>query len=134
MFENGSYYEGSFKFDKKDGQGKYVWADGSNYNGQWVGNNMSGFGRYVSSTYTYEGTYNIDKMWGNGIYTANDGSYYQGQFLNGYLHGQGTCYSPGKNAGPCVFKDGKNVTEGKSFIGNFLGNIIKSAIIGEILN
>jgi hypothetical protein len=129
-----SFYEGSFKFDKKDGQGSYVFANGAEYTGSWENDQQSGFGKETSASFTYEGQWNLGKMWGNGTYTSNDGSYYQGQFLNGYLHGKGTCYSPGNEIGPCEFKDGKNISKSNSFFGNFLGNLIKQAIIGEIIN
>jgi hypothetical protein len=131
---DGSFYEGSFKFDKKDGQGSYVFANGAEYTGSWENDQQSGFGKETSASFTYEGQWNLGKMWGNGTYTASDGSYYQGQFLAGYLHGKGTCYSPGNEIGPCEFKDGKNISKSNSFFGNFLGNLIKQAIIGEIIN
>ena len=77
---------------------------------------------------------NLDKLWGYGTYTYQDGSYFEGQFLNGYLHGQGTCYIPGQKVQPCEFKDGKNITKGNSPGAKILGNLIKRAIIGAILD
>jgi len=33
IYYDGSYYEGQFKEDKKDGFGKYSWSDGDKYIG-----------------------------------------------------------------------------------------------------
>ena len=38
----GEYFEG-----KKHGQGKFQWADGSTYDGQFIDNNIHGCGIYV---------------------------------------------------------------------------------------
>lgn len=32
---------------KKEGAGKYTWADGSTYEGQWVDNKIHGYGVYL---------------------------------------------------------------------------------------
>ena len=33
IYDDGEYYEGQFKEDKKDGFGKYVWSKGNSYIG-----------------------------------------------------------------------------------------------------
>lgn len=41
---------------KKSGKGKYVWKDGSYYDGDWVDNKITGRGKYVwSDGRRYEG-------------------------------------------------------------------------------
>ena len=32
---------------KKEGQGKYTWADGSIYEGEWLDNRINGSGIYI---------------------------------------------------------------------------------------
>ena len=34
-WDDGRYYEGEYKNDKKYGKGKFVWSDGRIYEGQW---------------------------------------------------------------------------------------------------
>ena len=34
--KNGDKYEGGWLNDKRHGQGKYTWADGDFYEGEWV--------------------------------------------------------------------------------------------------
>ena len=38
---------GSYLLSKKEGKGKYVWADGSTYNGEWIDNKINGYGIYL---------------------------------------------------------------------------------------
>lgn len=33
--KDGDYYEGGYKEDKKDGQGLYIWENGSQYMGEF---------------------------------------------------------------------------------------------------
>ena len=37
-----SYYEGDYYEGKKHGKGKYIWPDGSQYEGDWEENKISG--------------------------------------------------------------------------------------------
>lgn len=39
---DGSSYEGFYKDGKKNAKGKYVWSDGSFYDGDWVENKITG--------------------------------------------------------------------------------------------
>ena len=32
---------------KKEGRGKYTWADGSKYEGEWLDNKINGYGIYI---------------------------------------------------------------------------------------
>ena len=38
IMENDAYYDGEWKNGSREGQGKYKWADGSIYIGEWIGN------------------------------------------------------------------------------------------------
>jgi hypothetical protein len=35
VFNDGAIYDGDFKDDNMEGNGEYVWADGSKFKGQW---------------------------------------------------------------------------------------------------
>ena len=63
-YDNGDFYEGSFKENRKDGKGKYVWADGD----------------------VYEGIYVDDKRTDdNGKITLGDGTCFRGIFRNDHI-------------------------------------------------
>ncbi len=40
-------YEGEYKNDKKDGHGKFTWADGRVYDGEWKNGKQHGIGIYT---------------------------------------------------------------------------------------
>merc|ERR1712232_1145563 len=42
-------YEGAYRDDLKHGHGKFVWADGRIYDGQWVKGQRHGRGLYINS-------------------------------------------------------------------------------------
>ena len=50
-------YQGSFdSYGKRDGHGKMTWPDGSYYDGTWKNNLRDGLGSYMlSSGYIYKG-------------------------------------------------------------------------------
>jgi hypothetical protein len=63
-------YVGVRKDDKMHGKGKYTYADGSVYEGEWRNNMKNGKGKYISvSGSVYEGEWKDDKMHGKGKYT-----------------------------------------------------------------
>mmetsp|Transcript_95698 Transcript_95698/g.219319 ORF Transcript_95698/g.219319 Transcript_95698/m.219319 type:complete len:85 (-) Transcript_95698:217-471(-) len=58
-----SVYEGQYVDDKKEGFGKFTWADGRSYEGQWSGGKRSGKGVYTSSSgRTRTGEWKDDKL------------------------------------------------------------------------
>ena len=44
QYSNGGIYEGEFLDGKQHGSGKYISADGYEYDGQWVNGSIEGFG------------------------------------------------------------------------------------------
>jgi hypothetical protein len=107
-------YEGEWVNGKKHGHGKFSMADGSYYEGQFVGGEIDGHGfKYFASsqnvysgefaggelhgqgvmTYadgsTYEGEWQHNKRVGYGIFMSSDGSVYQGSYHDNKRHGQG---------------------------------------------
>ena len=60
-------YEGDFKDDKMEGQGKILFKDGSTYEGEMVNDNCEGYG----------------------VMAWDDGKKYEGCFKNNFKHGKG---------------------------------------------
>ena len=66
-----------YKRGKKHGEGRFVWADESIYNGNFFDNNIHGFGGLC-------GLYFI------GVYQWSDGRTYEGEWKNNKMDGKGT--------------------------------------------
>jgi len=106
-YPSGSYYIGQVADGKKNGKGKYVWADGSVYEGDFKDDKVNGKGRFssqkgevyvgdfVDENYqgkgkmfwlngkVYEGDYKDGQPNGKGKLTLSDGTVYEGDFVNG---------------------------------------------------
>ncbi len=82
VWDDGSYYEGDSVNGKPNGSGKYVWSDGSSYEGDFVDGCFNGYGRYISSDGdVYEGAWKDDVPFGIGRYTLHDGTVILGNFI-----------------------------------------------------
>ena len=80
----GDIYVGEYKFDVYNGQGTYIWKDGSKYTGNWLDNNQDG----------------------QGIYIYPDGRKEVGEFKNGLLNGFAIQYNAdGSITQEGIFKD-----------------------------
>ena len=74
VFATGNVYEGEFKADKKEGRGKYVFADGNVYEGEWKAGMQEGRGKYVYASGNVEvGFYKADQDVGEGVKWSADG-------------------------------------------------------------
>jgi len=77
-------YEGEWKDDKMDGEGRYTFTSGAEYVGSWQQGKMHGYGRMVYADGTsYEGTWANNLMHGEGTYVDTDGVEWSGIFVNG---------------------------------------------------
>ena len=87
-------YDGDFINDKKEGNGKFVFENGEYYIGQWFNNKRSGKGKEFckDGTLKYDGEFFNDQKEGNGKCCFEDGEYYIGQWSNGKMNGQGKFY------------------------------------------
>jgi hypothetical protein len=87
---DGSIYSGQWVENKINGVGVYLWKDGRRYYGQWKDNDMEGIGIYFySDGMRYDGQYLKDKKEGYGMYQWIDGRRFEGWWHNGKQHGLG---------------------------------------------
>ena len=93
IYSNKSVYIGQWniKTKQKEGKGCQLWQDGSKYEGYWRNNMANGQGRLVHCNGDiYEGHWKDDKASGPGKCLHADGSWYTGMWQNDVKHGQGT--------------------------------------------
>lgn len=94
---NGAIYEGEFANDEINGQGKLTTPKQGTYEGTFANGKRSGQGTYTfSNGDIYQGNWADDKMSGKGTYTFSNGDTYVGEFSNNKFNGQGT-YTKGNN-------------------------------------
>lgn len=111
LWADGACYEGEWADNEIAGYGHYEWSDGRKYLGHWKGNIMDDFGIYTwQDGRMYEGFYLEDKKHGYGIYTWSDQKKYSGWWHQGKQHGLGvfiSCEGAKRKFG--VWEDGKKV-------------------------
>lgn len=77
-------YEGEWKEDKMDGEGRYTFTSGAEYVGSWKEGKMNGTGKMVFADGTsYDGIWTNNLMHGEGTYVDTDGVEWSGIFVNG---------------------------------------------------
>ena len=90
VYANGNVYEGEYKAGMKEGRGIFQYADGEVYEGEYKADKKEGRGiyRYASGD-VYEGEWKADKMEGRGVYRLASGDVYEGEWKAGKQEGQG---------------------------------------------
>ena len=93
-YKNGIKYEGDFKNNVSDGNGKYIWKNGSYYIGQWIKDLKHCKGKlyYENNNIKYDGDYKMDLFDGYEKYIDQNGEYFIGQWSNG-MKVKGIIYS-----------------------------------------
>ena len=72
---NGSYYDGDWVNNKKQGSGEYKFIDGSLFSGNWINDKRDGYGKFISSSgENFEGIYKNNMRNGEGIHTYTVGN------------------------------------------------------------
>ncbi len=90
-----------------EGYGKYVWASGDEYIGNWKNNQQNGNGSFTfASGGKYTGEFKNGKRNGTGTYIWSDGEKYTGQWMNDKQHGEGTYYKKDGTVKTGVWKEG----------------------------
>ena len=88
VWTDGSIYEGHWKNDKADGDGRLIHADGDVYEGAWVVDKAEGKGTYTHQDGAqYAGEWRDDKQHGKGVETWPDNARYEGDYIEGKKHG-----------------------------------------------
>ena len=89
-FADGGYYDGEFRKDDFNGRGVRVWPNGDRYEGEWHNDNRTGHGKYFwPNGDRYEGEWYNGKKHGRGTYKSADGWTYIGEYKDDEMHGHG---------------------------------------------
>ncbi|GAB2211414.1 hypothetical protein Drorol1_Dr00024727 [Drosera rotundifolia] len=88
---NGDLYIGALAVNNSPhGAGKYLWADGCMYEGDWKHGEATGKGKFSwPSGATYEGEFRAGRMSGHGTFTGPDGDTYCGTWVRNKKEGKG---------------------------------------------
>jgi len=107
MFPDGSRYSGMFKNRRIEGEGTLEYADKSRYTGSFIGGAPHGQGlMQYSDGSSFQGNFDNGNISGTGILTGADGSRYEGDFVEGLFHGRGTFTFPDGKVYEGDFKGG----------------------------
>ena len=108
---DGSTYEGQFEDNNINGKGIYTWGDKRKYIGDWKNNKMDGHGVFTwPDGRKYQGDYKDDKKDGFGIFEWADGKKYKGYWTNGKQNGEGEFYNDQtKTWRKCLVQNGRRV-------------------------
>lgn len=94
--------------DCTDGYGKYIWANGDEYVGNWKNGEKEGEGTYIFATGSkYTGEFKNGKRYGKGTYIWSDGEKHTGQWMNDKQYGEGSYYRKDGSVLTGVWKEGK---------------------------
>ena len=107
-FDNGDTYEGDIVGDNFHGKGKYTYADGEIYEGDFANNNPHGKGKTTfTDGGTYEGDFVDGKYHGKAKSTWPDGRVYIGEYTDGKRTGKGKMTYPDGRVQEGNWKDGE---------------------------
>lgn len=111
VWQNGSKYEGPFLQSEIQGHGKYMWPDGSKYEGALLNGKRHGHGVFIAAdgVTKYEGQWLQGKRHGKGRLTfdLHGDSFYDGDWYDGCKHGIGRQVWPSKNTYEGNWEEGR---------------------------
>jgi len=88
---NGTIYDGQWRNGQAHGHGKRTHYDGSIYEGEWRFDEKSGSGiEWLAGGELYKGFFHRGRRHGSGL-RSYDGGNYCGEFVDGLQEGDGTC-------------------------------------------
>ena len=118
-------YNGEFKDDLREGNGKVVSKDGSHYYvGDWLKNKMDGNGIYYSSKLgTYKGRFHENHFEGKGNLVDLENNVYDGMFHKSQKKGRGELKMNNGNIYVGEFRNNK--FNGKGILKDSNGNVIQ---------
>lgn len=85
-------YVGEWKDNKKNGQGSFIYNDGSKYVGEFKDGNLHGLGKWSNDGGDYVGEFKDGTFNGRGTFTWPDGKKYVGEWKDEDLGGRGIMY------------------------------------------
>lgn len=113
-WENGDVFTGDFFNGNRHGHGTLVFADGSEYVGEWECNRQHGAGtRRWNNGDCYTGQYVDGARTGEGRFYFANGDLYVGEWVNGIMHGFGRYYYASGQRFEGTFWQGKRLGKGK---------------------
>ena len=94
QYEGGDKYLGNWKNDKFNGQGTYIYSNGERFDGNYLEGLREGHGKFFAfNGGIYDGNFVRDKRNGHGTYTYfGTAESYEGYWQDNYKHGKGTFY------------------------------------------
>jgi hypothetical protein len=129
----GEVYEGEWKDDKRDGNGKYTWPDGDVYVGEYKDGKRNGKGKYTVNSGSnkgdvYDGEFKDNNPNGYGEWTKSDGSvYHEGIWKDGAPVRFHALLTPGESVGAQLAQSGQhNDTGGENKLDKALALAIKA--------
>ena len=106
-WSNGNRYEGEVHGGVASGKGKYYWANGDVYEGDFKEGHRDGVGtQYFGCSGRYQGTFHAGVIDGIGTFYLANGDRYEGEVRNGKMEGVGTLYLAHGNRYQGAFHDG----------------------------
>ena len=115
VWASGDVYEGDWVNSERTGKGKITLADGGVYEGDYVNGERTGKGKYVwADGDVYEGDWVNGERTGQGKHVRADGDVYEGDFVNGERTGQGKHTSTSGEVHEGVWSEGNIVVTEKN--------------------
>ena len=129
-----SHYTGEFRENQRNGMGRYVWSDGSEFNGNWNCDQMTHGTFSWPDGSTYMGGFKDSKRSGPGILRASDGFVYDGMWDNNAMEGRGLAIYPSGQRYEGLFSKGRREGRGTIFFTNgavYEGRFRDDAVDGQ---
>lgn len=117
MLSGGSGRDGTYEGQRNErgeweGHGRYTFADGSVYEGQWRANRQEGWGTFwYASGNLYDGQWKAGKKDGHGMFGYADGRVEVGTYVADQDVGEGAMWSADRRTAWRIVQDGLEVAE-----------------------
>ena len=96
LWNDGTKYTGTFDDNNINGQGTLIYSNGESYEGNFVNGIREGNGTFkFSNGDVYTGNWKDDKMAGQGDYKFSNGDEYKGEFSENAFNGKGSYIKDG---------------------------------------
>jgi hypothetical protein len=131
---NGPRYIGEFRENQRNGMGRYIWSDGSEFNGNWNQDQMTHGTFTWADGSTYTGGFKDSKRSGPGVLRASDGFVYDGMWDNNAMEGRGLAIYPSGQRFEGLFSKGRREGRGTIFFTNgavYEGRFRDDAVDGQ---